>query len=71
MKNLINWMCLISIMILVLQVMIYMNSEVISDYNKINRKRKLVKKKNVSIENTRFAEYENYYTQKKLFLTLF
>ena len=64
MKNLINWMCLISIMILVLQVMIYMNSEVISDYNKINRKRKLVKKKNVSIENTRFAEYENYYTQK-------
>ena len=44
--------------------MIYMNSEVISDYNKINRKRKLVKKKNVSIENTRFAEYENYYTQK-------
>lgn len=64
MKNLINWMCLISIMILVLQVMIYMNSEVISDYNKINRKRKLVKKKSVSIGNTRFAEYENYYTQK-------
>ena len=54
MKNLINWMCLISIMILVLQVMIYMNSEVISDYNKINRKRKLVKKKSVSIGNTRF-----------------
>ena len=64
MKNLINWMCLISIMILVLQVMIYMNSEVISDYNKINRKRKLVKKKNVSIGNTRFAEYEDYYAQK-------
>ena len=64
MKNLINWMCLISVMILVLQVMIYMNSEVISDYNKINKKRKLAKKKNVSIENARFAEYENYYTQK-------
>ena len=29
MKNLINWMCLISIMILVLEVMIYINSEVI------------------------------------------
>ena len=64
MKNLINWMCLISIMILVLQVMIYMNSEVINDYNKIYRKRKVVKKKNVSIGNTRFTEYESYYTQK-------
>ena len=64
MKNLINWMCLISVMILVLQVMIYMNSEVIRDYNKINKKRTLAKKKNVSIENARFAEYENYYTQK-------
>ena len=64
MKNLINWMCLISIMILVLQVMIYINSEVINDYNKIYRKRKLVKKKNVSIGNPRFVECENYYTQK-------
>ena len=41
MKNLINWMCLISIMILVLQVMIYINSEVINDYNKIYRKPRL------------------------------
>ena len=64
MKNLINWMCLISIMILVLQVMIYMNSEVINDYNKIYRKRKVVKKKNVSIGNARFTECESYYTQK-------
>jgi hypothetical protein len=64
MKNLINWMCLISIMVLVLQVMIHINSEVINDVNKINRKRRRVTRNAESIEKTGFEYGVNCYQEK-------
>lgn len=64
MKNLINWMCLISIMVLVLQVMIHINSEVINDVNKINRKRKQVTRNAESIGKTGVEYGVNYYQEK-------
>jgi hypothetical protein len=62
MKNLINWMCLISIMILVLQVMMHINSEVINDIKKINRKR--ISRSSRSIGKTGLEHESNYYQEK-------
>ena len=52
MKNLINWMCLISIMVLILQVMIHINLDVFKYTIKKNRKRKVVKRRNVTVGKT-------------------
>ena len=39
MKNLINWMCLLSVMGLVVQVMIHISSEIIRDFNRSKSKK--------------------------------
>ncbi|MEG1409233.1 MAG: hypothetical protein RSD36_05265 [Terrisporobacter sp.] len=64
MKNLINWMCLISIMTLVLQVMIHISSEVISDLNKTNKKRKRTVRTSKYVGKTRVSGEIDYYTEK-------
>lgn len=43
MKNLVNWMCLICVMYLIVQVMVHISNEVIADVNnsiKLNNQRK-------------------------------
>ncbi|MEG0181708.1 MAG: hypothetical protein ACRCYC_15500 [Paraclostridium sp.] len=64
MKNLINWMCLISIMGLVLQVMAHISSEVISDINKKDKKRKRIIRTDKRVEKPRVSNDINYYTEK-------
>lgn len=64
MKNLINWMCLISIMILVLQVMIHISSEVISDLNKSNKKRKRTVRTSKYVGKTRVSSEVDCYAEK-------
>ncbi|MGL5642033.1 MAG: hypothetical protein ACRDDM_07170 [Paraclostridium sp.] len=64
MKNLINWMCLISIMTLVLQVMTHISSEVISDLNKSNKKRKKTVRTSKYVGKTRVSNEADYYAEK-------
>lgn len=64
MKNLINWMCLISVMGLVLQVMIHINSEIIKDFKNINAKKTNINKKRKNIANTRVRRSSDYYQEK-------
>ncbi|CEO12170.1 Uncharacterised protein [[Clostridium] sordellii] len=64
MKNLINWMCLISIMVLILQVMIHINLDVFKYTIKKNRKRKVVKSRSVTVGKTRFDAYGYCYEEK-------
>lgn len=64
MKNLINWMCLISVMGLVLQVMVHINSEIIKDFNKVNAKKSNINKRGESIGNTRVRRNGEYYQEK-------
>jgi len=64
MKNLINWMCLISVMGLVLQVMIHINSEIIKDFKNINSKKSNINRKGKSIANTRVERSSDYYQEK-------
>lgn len=64
MKNLINWMCLISVMGLVLQVMIHINSETIKDFKNINAKKSNINRKRKSIANTRVRRSSDYYQEK-------
>lgn len=64
MKNFVNWMCLFSIMVLILQVMVHINKEVILELNKKNKKNKRSKRVNVSVENTSVEEKCNYYQRK-------
>ena len=64
MKNLINWMCLISIMVLILQVMIHINLDVFKYTIKKNRKRKVVKSRSVIVEKTGFDAYGYCYEEK-------
>ncbi|MGL4796795.1 MAG: hypothetical protein ACRC1Y_02100 [Paraclostridium sp.] len=52
MKNLVNWMCLICVMFLIVQVMIHISSEVIADVNKSNTSKNRKNKKVVSVGNT-------------------
>ena len=64
MKNLINWMCLISIMVLILQVMIHINLDVFKYTIKKNRKRKVVKGRSVTVGKTGFDAYGYCYEEK-------
>lgn len=64
MKNLINWMCLISVMGLVLQVMVHINSEIIKDFNKVNAKKSNINRRGKSIGNTRVRRNREYYQEK-------
>ena len=64
MKNLINWMCLFSIMGLVLQVMFYINSEVVKEFNKIKHKKINKVKTDRSVGNTKIKRNNDYYQQK-------
>ena len=64
MKNLINWMCLISIMVLILQVMIHINLDVFKYTIKKNRKRKVVKSRSITVEKTGFDAYGYCYEEK-------
>ncbi|CEO36047.1 hypothetical protein [Paraclostridium sordellii] len=64
MKNLINWMCLISIMVLILQVMIHINLDVFKYTIKKNRKRKVVKSRSVTVGKTEFDAYRYCYEEK-------
>ncbi|GAA0701756.1 hypothetical protein GCM10008904_07850 [Paraclostridium ghonii] len=64
MKNLINWMCLISVMGLVLQVMVHINSEIIKDFNKANAKKSNINRRGKSIGNTRVRRNGEYYQEK-------
>lgn len=52
MKNLVNWMCLICIMFLIVQVMIHISAEVIADVNGNNSSKKRKNKKGTNIGNT-------------------
>lgn len=64
MKNLINWMCLLSIMGLVLQVMVHINSEIIKEFNSIKSKKTNMKAKRKSVANTRVNRSREYYQEK-------
>ncbi|KKY01651.1 MULTISPECIES: hypothetical protein [Paraclostridium] len=64
MKNLINWMCLLSVMGLVLQVMIHINSEIIREFNSAKSKKTNMKAKRKSIANTRVKRTGEYYQEK-------
>lgn len=64
MKNFVNWMCLFSIMVLVLQVMVHINKEAILELNKKNKKVRRSKDVNVGIGNTDIEEKYNYYQRK-------
>ena len=52
MKNLVNWMCLLSIMFLIIQVMVYISGEVISDINSLESSNKKRNNKSRSVGNT-------------------
>ena len=64
MKNFVNWMCLFSIMVLVLQVMVHINKEAILELNKKNKKVRRSKNVNIGIGNTTVEEKYNYYQRK-------
>lgn len=64
MKNFVNWMCLFSIMVLVLQVMVHINKEAILELNKKNKKVRRSKDVNIDIGNTTVEEKYNYYQRK-------
>ncbi|WP_250675597.1 hypothetical protein LZ906_015175 [Paraclostridium ghonii] len=64
MKNLINWMCLISVMGLVLQVMVHINSEIIKDFNKLNAKKSNINRRDKCIGNTRVRRNRECYQEK-------
>ena len=64
MKNLINWMCLLSVMGLVVQVMIHINSEIIREFNSIKSKKSNIKVKRKTIENTGVERNREYYQEK-------
>ncbi|MEN2258691.1 hypothetical protein AAIB48_13740 [Paraclostridium benzoelyticum] len=64
MKNLINWMCLLSVMGLVLQVMIHINSEIIREFNSAKSKKTNMKAKRKSIANTRVKRTGNIIKKK-------
>ena len=64
MKNLINWMCLLSVMGLVVQVMIHINSEIIREFNSIKSKKSNIKVKRKTVENTGVERNREYYQEK-------
>ncbi|OSB08840.1 hypothetical protein [Paraclostridium bifermentans] len=64
MKNLINWMCLLSVMGLVVQVMIHISSEIIRDFNSIKTKKTNIKARRKSVANTRVERRGGYYQEK-------
>ena len=64
MKNFIDWMCLFSIMVLILQVMVHINKELILELNRKNRKNRKNKKVSVSIGNSCIKGKYNYYEEK-------
>ena len=51
MRNLVNWMCLISVIFLILQVMMHISSEAIADVNNSIYKEKRRKNKSEHIGN--------------------
>lgn len=64
MKNLINWMCLLSVMGLVVQVMIHISSEIIRDFNSLKSKKINANTKGKRVENTRVKRNREYYQEK-------